>query len=188
MTATATNISTQTDFEIVKDNLLTVGQQPVKVERGSDGHPEQHQVATTRPRAERLEASSGKGSTPSLVSFSDDGKDEDEDVGRQRPERFQRQVPGAFTVSGNSVNSVLVVGNDIYLTLARNWDLSEQPYNHASPADSIKDKAGNAYGGSGFRKASRRPWAEPEPFQERRPEQGEGDRHDQHRRAAKLPA
>ena len=62
-------------------------------------------------------------------------------------------APGAFTVSGNSVNSVFVSGNSVYLTLSDNLGPDEQPsVNIASGV--IKDKAGNAFGGIRVSKAA----------------------------------
>ena len=62
-------------------------------------------------------------------------------------------VPGAFTVSGNSVSSATPRGNDVYLTLADNLGPDEQP-SIVIASGVIKDKAGNAFGGKRIPKAS----------------------------------
>ena len=56
-------------------------------------------------------------------------------------------VPSAFTVSGNTVVSVQVAGNDVYLTLGDNLGSTEKP-TVSIQSGVIKDKAGNAYGGA----------------------------------------
>ena len=56
-------------------------------------------------------------------------------------------VPGAFSVSGNTVESVQVDGNKVYLTLSDNLGSTEKP-TVSIQSGVIKDKAGNAYGGS----------------------------------------
>lgn len=58
----------------------------------------------------------------------------------------------AFTVGGHTVESVLVVGNAVYLTLADNLGSTEQP-SVAVASGSIKDKAGNAFVGKRVPKA-----------------------------------
>ena len=61
--------------------------------------------------------------------------------------------PGAFSVSGNAVESVSAVGNKIYLTLADNLGSTEQP-TVSVQSGVIKDKAGNAFGGARIAKAA----------------------------------
>ena len=78
-------------------------------------------------------------------------------------------TPGAFTVSGNSVSSVFVSGNDVYLSLAEKLGPDEQP-SIVIASGQIKDKAGNAFGGIRVSKAADGLGPNLEPFQERRPE------------------
>ena len=57
-------------------------------------------------------------------------------------------TPAAFTVSGNTVNSVSWwQGNNVYLTLADNLAPDEQP-SVTIASGMIMDKAGNAFGGT----------------------------------------
>ena len=56
-------------------------------------------------------------------------------------------VPSAFSVSGNTVESVQVAGNHVYLTLSDNLGSTEKP-TVSIQSGVIKDKAGNAYGGA----------------------------------------
>ena len=62
-------------------------------------------------------------------------------------------TPAAFTVSGNTVTSVLVKGNSVYLTLADNLAPDEQP-SVTIASGMIMDKAGNAFGGDRIAKAA----------------------------------
>ncbi len=94
------------------------------------------------------------------VNFADDGKyGTERATGDGGPDNAGSGIdpasvtPGAFTVSGNSVSSVLVVGNSVYLSLAENLGPSEQPSIVIASA-SITDKAGNAYGGGRITKAA----------------------------------
>ena len=61
-------------------------------------------------------------------------------------------VPGAFTVSGHTVESVIVAGNTVYLTLADNLGSTERPAVSIS-SGVVMDKAGNAFGGKRVSKA-----------------------------------
>ena len=56
-------------------------------------------------------------------------------------------TPAAFTVGGNTVESVTVAGNKIYLTLGANLGSTERP-SVSIGSGLIKDKAGNAFGGT----------------------------------------
>ena len=61
-------------------------------------------------------------------------------------------VPSAFTVAGNTVESVIVAGNTVYLTLADNLGSTERPAVNIG-SGVIMDKAGNAFGGKRISKA-----------------------------------
>ena len=93
------------------------------------------------------------------VNFVDDGKfgtERSTDLGG--PDRAGSGIdassvtPGAFNVSGNTVNSVQVVGNSVYLTLAENLASDAKPRIVIANA-SIMDKAGNVYPGGTIREA-----------------------------------
>ena len=62
-------------------------------------------------------------------------------------------TPAAFTVSGNTVNSAVLQGNSVYLTLADNLAPDEQP-TITIASGMIMDKAGNAFGGERIGKAA----------------------------------
>ena len=84
--------------------------------------------------------------TPSRLNFPTTARTKLTDDGAGSGLDASSVTPGAFTVSGNTVNSVLVVGNDVYLTLAENLGPDETP-SITIASGQIKDKAGNAYGG-----------------------------------------
>ena len=85
------------------------------------------------------------------VKFDDDGKVGDDDAGSGLAPASV--TPAAFAVSGNTVNSVLVQGNDVYLTLADNLAPDEQPSINIA-GGSIMDKAGNTFNGQRIAKAA----------------------------------
>ena len=84
------------------------------------------------------------------MNFADDGKDDNDTAGSGLD--ASSVTPAAFTVSGNTVNSVSVQGNSVYLTLADNLAPDEQP-SISIASGQIMDKAGNAYGGGRISKA-----------------------------------
>ena len=78
------------------------------------------------------------------VNFVDDGKTDGDMAGSGLD--AGTVTPSAFTVSGNTVNSVSVQGNSVYLTLGTNLAPDEQP-SITIANGVIMDKSGNAYGG-----------------------------------------
>ena len=79
------------------------------------------------------------------VNFTDDGKTDGDGAGSGLD--AASVTPAAFTVAGNTVNSVSVQGNSVYLTLGTNLAPDETPVITIANG-SIMDKAGNAFGGS----------------------------------------
>ncbi len=79
------------------------------------------------------------------VNFADDGKTDGDAAGSGLD--AASVTPGAFEVAGNTVNSVSVQGNSVYLTLGTNLAPDETPVITIANGV-IMDKAGNAFGGS----------------------------------------
>ena len=150
-----TAVTTTDKFELLASSLLTVDSKPPR-------------LASPNATTGIVYSSSMKKAVRGLmaransiqVNFADDGK-----FGTERatadggPDNAGSGLdpasvtPGAFTVSSNSVSSVLVVGNSVYLSLASNLGPSDQPSIVIASA-SITDKAGNAYGGGRISKAA----------------------------------
>ena len=62
-------------------------------------------------------------------------------------------TPGAFSVSGNTVESVIVAGNSVYLTLSDNLGSTERP-SVGIASGVIKDKAGMLTAATGLTRPS----------------------------------
>jgi hypothetical protein len=84
------------------------------------------------------------------VNFADDSKTDGDMAGSGL--NASSVTPAAFSVSNNTVNSVLTQGNSVYLTLASNLAPDAQP-SISIASGQIMDKAGNAYGGGRIAKA-----------------------------------
>ena len=126
-------------FELVSSNLLTIDSEPPTLESPSAVTGIVYSSTAKGPvRGLKARANSIQ------VNFADDGKVEGDNAGSGL--NASSVTAAAFTVSGNSVSSVSVQGDSVYLTLAENLGPDEQPsINIASGV--IMDKAGNAFGG-----------------------------------------
>ena len=152
---TTTAVNPDDDFELLGSSLLTVDSKAPRLasERGAATSGIGYNSSTKK----ETRGLSGKANSIQ-IKFADDGKlgpNDSETVGGDTTDGpdgtgsgldASSVVPGAFTVSGNTVNSVLVAGNTIYLTLAENLGPAEKP-TISIAGGSITDKAGNAYGG-----------------------------------------
>ena len=142
-------------FELVGSNLLTIDSKAPRLESGGVTTG----IAYSSSKKEAVRGLSAKANSMQ-VKFDDDGK-----YGTERAEAdggpdnagsgldAASVTPAAFTVSNNTVNSVLVVGDDVYLTLANNLAPDEQP-SVSIASGLIMDKAGNAFGGTRVGKAN----------------------------------
>ena len=144
-------VTTKDKFEIVGTNLVTVDNKAPRIESGGTTTGIAYNSST------RMEARGLKGKANSIqIKFADDGK-----YGLERLEanttnpdpdkagsglEASSVVPGAFTVSGNTVVSARPVGNTVYLTLSDNLGPDEKP-KVTIASGQIADKAGNAFGG-----------------------------------------
>ena len=143
-------------FALVNTNLVTVDNKAPRLESGGVT------TGVTYNSSKKMSVRGLDAKANSIqIKFDDDGKfgpDRVDGSGNPDPDNAgsglnaSSVTPGAFTVSGNSVSSVLVVGDDVYLTLAENLGPTETPsINIASAA--ITDKAGNAFPGTRVSKA-----------------------------------
>ncbi len=142
--ATSTEVLAGDKFELVGSNLLSI-----------DGVAPDSPAATTgivysTSKKMAVRGLSGKANSIQ-VTFDDDGKTANDDAGSGLDPASV--TPSAFAVSGNTVNSVSVQGNDVYLTLAENLASDEQP-SITIANGMIMDKAGNAASGSRIAKAA----------------------------------
>ena len=153
--AASTTVLEGDKFELVGSNLLTIDSKaprlssPAAITGVNYSSSKKMAVRGLSAKANSIQ-----------VNFADDGK-----FGTERAEGdggpdgagsgldAASVTPAAFTVSGNTVNSVLVQGNSIYLTLADNLAPDEQP-SITIASGQIMDKAGNAYGGGRIAKAA----------------------------------
>ena len=133
-------------FELVGSNLLTIDSEAprLKSPNATTG------IVYSSSKKMAVRGLSAKANSIQ-VNFADDGKTDNDDAGSGLD--AATVTPGAFTVSGNSVRSVLVKGNDVYLTLAENLAPDEQP-SITIASGQIADKAGNAFGGQRISKAA----------------------------------
>ena len=138
-----TQIMASDKFELNASNLVTVDSKAPRHVSSTTGTA--YSTKTKGP----VTGLSAKANSM-LVSFGDDGKTDDDSAGSGLD--TSSVAPGAFTVSGNSVNAVFVSGNDVYLTLAEKLGPDEQP-SVVIASGQIKDKAGNAFGGIRISKA-----------------------------------
>ena len=144
-----TGISEDDKFELIRTSLITVDSVAPRHVSATTGIAYN---ATAKGPVRGLKAKANS----ILVSFADDGKTAQTQTvtgdGAGSGLDASSVTPGAFTVSNNSVSSVFVSGNDVYLTLADKLDPDEQP-SVIIASGQIKDKAGNAYGGTRISKA-----------------------------------
>ena len=127
-------------YEILGSNLITVDSEEPVLENTETGIG-----YDSGKKAPKVQKNSIK------LTFSDLGSDSSAAPGSGLDS--STVTPGAFSVSGNAVESVAVVGNSVYLTLADNLGSTEQP-SVSVQSGVIKDKAGNAFGGARVGKAS----------------------------------
>ena len=137
------------DFELVGTNLLTVDSKAPRLAGGVTGSATTGVAYKSSPPKGDARGITGKANSIK-IEFADDGKDADDNAGSNID--ASTVTPAAFTVGNNSVNSALVVDNDVYLTLSDNLGPDEQP-SITIASGQIKDKAGNAYGGERIAKA-----------------------------------
>ena len=131
---------------------VLVNQPPYGRQQGAQARKRRRPVPHTVPRRRvRVTGTSAKANSIYLV-FADDGKEKTLTSAGSDLDASS-VTPAAFTVSGNSVNSVFVDGNEVYLTLAENLGPDETP-SITIASGQIKDKAGNAFGGKRIPKAS----------------------------------
>ena len=143
--AASTNVLAGDKFELVGTNLLTIDSKAPAL-----GSP-QAVTGIVYSTSDKMAVRGLKAKANSIqVNFADDGKTDGDMAGSGLD--AASVTPAAFTVSGNTVNSVSVQGNSIYLTLGTNLAPDEQP-SITIASGSIMDKAGNAYGGGRIAKA-----------------------------------
>ena len=142
-------------YEILGSNLITVDSEEPALESTETGIG-----YNSGTKKDKVQKNSIK------LTFSDLGSDSSGAPGSGLDS--STVTPGAFSVSGNAVESVVVAGNRVYLTLSDNLGSTERPAVSVQ-SGVIKDKAGNAFGGVRVGKASDKLGPEPESVQERRP-------------------
>ncbi len=140
-----TPLTADDTFELVGSNLLSIDSvAPSLVSGGITTGITYSTSAKAAVRGLNAKANSIQ------VKFEDDGKVEGDKAGSGLD--AASVTASAFTVSGNTVTSVLVMGKDVYLTLADGLAPDEQP-SVTIASGLIMDKAGNAFGGERVSKA-----------------------------------
>ena len=153
--APITAVGTTDKFALLATGLVTVDSKAPRLASGVTGSATTG-VAYNSSSKKVLRGTTGRANSIE-IAFADDGKATIGDA--NGPDHAGSGLeaasvtPGAFTVSNNSVNSVLVVGNNVYLTLSDNLGPDEQP-SIVIASGQIMDKAGNAYGGIRISKAA----------------------------------
>ena len=143
--ASSTDVMEGDKFELVGTNLLTIDSKAPTL-----GSP-QAVTGIVYSTSDKMAVRGLKAKANSIqVNFADDGKTDGDAAGSGLDPASV--TPAAFTVSDNTVSSVMVQGNSVYLTLATNLAPDEQP-SISIASGMIMDKAGNAYGGGRISKA-----------------------------------
>ena len=128
-------------YAVLGTNLITVDSVAPGLASGSAVSTGVAYNTTTKKELTGLSAKANS----MKIAFGDTGKVNDNAPGSGLDPNSVS--PGAFTVAGNTVEAVLVVGNDVYLTLGEDLGSSEKP--RVSIANGhITDRAGNAYSGT----------------------------------------
>ena len=127
-------------YEILGSNLITVDSEEPELDSTETGIG-----YNSGTKKDKVQKNSIK------LTFSDLGSDESGAPGSGLD--AASVTPAAFTVGGNTVESVTVAGNKVYLTLADNLGSTEQPSVNIN-SGVVMDKAGNAFGGERVGKAA----------------------------------
>lgn len=134
----------KTTYEILGSNLVTVDSESPMLE-------DSRATVITGKAYNPVTKGDKTGKNSIKLVFTDTGKEDDEAPGSGLD--ASSVTPSAFSVSGNSVESVSVqAGNKVYLTLSDNLGSTERPA-VTVVGGSIKDKAGNGVDGTTIDKA-----------------------------------
>ena len=141
------------DFFLVGTNQVTVDSKNLRLKTKTSIY-----TGVAYDAANKKDLRNTRGRANSIkIELADDGKSSPTDVGGADNAGSgldaSSVTPAAFTVSGNSVSSVTVSGNNIYLTLSDNLGPDEQPAVEILGGQ-LRDKAGNAWGGARVGKAT----------------------------------
>ncbi len=126
-------------YEILGSNLITVDSESLRLVSAETGVG--YNSGTKKDKTQKNSIK---------VVFADDGKTENDGTGSGLD--ASTVTASAFSVSGNSVESVTVVKNSVYLTLAENLGSTERPSVSAGSGQ-LADKAGNGFSGRRVDKA-----------------------------------
>ena len=137
-------------FELVASNLLTIDRRAPRVTSVTTG------IVWRAAQKKEGRGLTGKDNSI-VVRFADDGKYGENDEGQNADNAgsgldADSVTPSAFSVGNNTVTSVLVVKDNVYLTLEEDLATDERPSVNIG-GGTIMDKAGNAFAGQRISKA-----------------------------------
>ncbi len=137
------------DFFLLGTNQITVDSKNLRLKASKSVY-----TGVAYDAANKKDLRNTRGRANSIkIELADDGKTDDPADNAGSGLDASSVSPAAFVVSGNSVSSTTVNGNDIYLTLSDNLGPDEQPSVEILGGH-LRDKAGNAWGGTRVGKAT----------------------------------